>query len=366
MRFARGTTVRNKLYSALGFAGGLFLLTHRHRENADGGREHADPGRALVEAPRDSAAPAPATPAPVNAGPVELVKHTVKSFMDDDCMTLGAALAYYTVFSLAPLLLTVISIAGLALGRESVQHDIQVQIGSLIGSDAAKQVQTMLSHGTQNRSGGIIGTVIGLIVLLAGATGTFGSLQDALNKVWHVKPDPKAGGIKAFLGKRLLSFGMILGVAFLLLVSLVLSAALGAFGTWAGGFLPAALSGGFLRVLNFAVSFAVITALFAAIFKILPDAKIRWHDVWLGAAVTSLLFTIGKTVIGLYLAKSATASAYGAAGSFVLIVLWLNYASLILLFGAEFTKLWTSAQGERAEPESGAVHVVKEERHQRA
>src|SRR5205823_1284923 len=171
--------------------------------------------------------------------------------MDDDCMTMGAALAYYTVFSLAPLLLTVISIAGLALGRQTVQHSIETQVAGLIGADAAKQVQTMLESATQHRSTSVIGTVVGLIVLLVGATGTFGSLQDALNKVWHVKPDPKAGGIKAFLGKRLLSFGMILGVAFLLLVSLVLSAVLSAVGAWIGGMLPSWLSGGLVRVIGF-------------------------------------------------------------------------------------------------------------------
>jgi membrane protein len=281
-------------------------------------------------------------------------------------MTLGAALAYYTVFSLAPLLLTVISIAGLALGRESVQHSIQAQIAGLIGSEAASEIQTMLGHAAGNRSGGVIGTVIGILILLAGASGTFVSLQDALNKVWHVKPDPAAGGIKAFLGKRLLSFGMVLGVAFLLLASLVLSAALAALGDWAGGILPSALSGGFLRVLNFVVSFGVITVLFGAIFKILPDANVRWRDVWVGAAVTSLLFTIGKTAIGLYLGKMAVASAYGAAGSFVVIVLWLNYASLILLLGAEFTKVWTGEEhGRSAEPDPGAVRVVREEHQQR-
>jgi len=339
--------IKKQLYSALGLVSGLFLL-NRH--------EHSE------AAPKERPAPKPATvpvapPEIRQHGVFSLLKGTVQSFMDDDCMTMGAALAYYTVFSLAPLLLMVISIAGLALGREAVQQSLVTQIGSLIGPDAATEVQTMLTHATQSKSGGIIGTVVGIIALLAGATGTFGSLQDALNRVWKVKPDPRAGGIKAFLGKRLLSFGMILGVAFLLLVSLALSAALSAVGTWAGGILPQALSGGFLKVLNFVVSFAVITLLFGAIFKFLPDAKIAWKGVWPGAAVTSLLFTIGKTAIGLYLAKSATASAYGAAGSFVLIVVWLYYASLILLLGAEFTKLWTAASGEHAPPEEGAMRT---------
>lgn len=292
---------------------------------------------------------------------IQLAKKTVQSFIDDDCTTMGASLAYFTVFSLAPLLLTVISIAGLALGKASVQASLQDQIAGLIGSDAAKQVQTMLTHATQSTSGGVLGTVIGVVLLLAGATGTFGSLQDALNRVWKVKPDPKRGGIRGFIGKRVLSFGMVLGVAFLLLVSMVISAALAGIGSWAKGYLPGSLTGGVLVAVNFLVSFAVIAALFAAIFKVLPDARNRWGDVWVGACVTSLLFTLGKLGIGFYLAKSATASAYGAAGSFVLIVLWLYYASLILLAGAEFTKEWMSHAGNPPKPESGAVKVAVEE-----
>jgi membrane protein len=292
---------------------------------------------------------------------IQLAKKTVQSFIDDGCTTMGASLAYFTVFSLAPLLLTVISIAGLALGKASVQASLQDQIAGLIGSDAAKQVQTMLTHATQSTSGGVLGTVIGVVLLLAGATGTFGSLQDALNRVWKVKPDPKRGGIRGFIGKRVLSFGMVLGVAFLLLVSMVISAALAGIGSWAKGYLPASLTGGVLVGLNFLVSFAVTAALFAAIFKVLPDARNRWGDVWLGACVTSLLFTLGKLGIGFYLAKSATASAYGAAGSFVLIVLWLYYASLILLAGAEFTKEWMSHTENPPKPESGAVKVAVEE-----
>jgi len=338
--------VKKQLYSALGLVSGLFLLNR-----------HDDAHVAVQERPKPAAVP----PAPAEKekprGLVGLLKGTVQSFIDDDCMTMGAALAYYTVFSLAPLMLMVISIAGLALGREAVQHSLVTQIGSLIGPEAAREVQTMLTHATQDTSGGIIGTVVGIVALLAGATGTFASLQDALNRLWRVKPDPNAGGIKAFIGKRLMSFGMILGVAFLLLVSLAVSAALSSFGSWAGGVLPSSLSGGFLKVLNIVVSFLVITLLFGTIFKFLPDAKIEWKGVWPGAAVTSILFTAGKTAIGLYLAKSATASAYGAAGSFVLIIVWLYYASLILLLGAEFTRLWMTSTGDDAPPEPGAVRA---------
>ena len=274
---------------------------------------------------------------------------------------MGASLAYFTVFSLAPLLLTVISIAGLALGRESVQASLQQAIAGLIGSDAATQVQVMLTHATQNHSGGIFATVVGIVLLLAGATGTFGSLQDALNHVWKVKPDPKRGGVRSFIGKRVLSFGMVLAVAFLLLVSMVITTALSGISKWAGGYLPAGMTGVVLHLINILVSFAVIALLFGAMFKVLPDAKIGWRDVWLGACVTSILFTLGKLGIGLYLAKSATASAYGAAGSFVLIVLWLYYASLIMLAGAEFTHVWSAKGGPPPEPEPGAVKVHVEE-----
>jgi len=288
-------------------------------------------------------------------GVVQYVKRTVDGFFEDDCTTMGAALAYYTVFSLTPLLLVVISVAGLLLGRESIQHEIQNQVQALIGSSSGEEIRVMLQHAAQNRTGGLVGTIVGLIILIFGATGTFASLQDALNRVWHVKPDPAAGGIKAFIHKRLLSFGLILGVAFLLLASLVISAVLSAVGGWISANLPGALSAGLLHAIAFAVSLAVITILFATIFKVLPDAKIHWREVWVGALVTSILFTIGKTLIGLYLGKSATASEYGAAGSFVVIVIWLYYASLILLFGAEFTRIWATAHGRDVEPEPGAV-----------
>jgi len=357
--------MRNRVQSFLGYALGWTLLSRRQPAHtaAVPDRAHTAP----VKDWRPKVEHVDGTEAVhTDRSLVGIVKSTVSGFMADDCMTMGAALAYYTVFSLAPLLLTVISVAGLALGRESVQREVQNQISSLIGSGAATQVQQMLSNATANHTSGIIGTVVGLIVLLFGATGTFGSLQDALNRVWHVKPDPKAGGIKAFLTKRLLSFGMLLGVAFLLLVSLALSAALGAAGKWMGGILPGGFSTSLLHWVNIALSLLVITMLFAAIFRVLPDAHIPWRGVWIGSAVTSVLFTIGKTAIGLYLGKSATASAYGAAGSFVLIVLWLNYASLILLLGAEFTKTWAAAHGEHATPQEGAMHVKKEEHPVRA
>jgi membrane protein len=292
----------------------------------------------------------------------QYVKCTINNFIDDDATTLGAALAYYATFSLASLLLTVIGISGLLLGRQAVQTAIQNQVQTMIGPDSAVEVKTMLEKTTQNTSGGIVGTVAGIVFLIIGATGTFAALQDALNRIWQVKPDPKVGGLKAFLLKRILSFGMILGVTFLLLISLALSAILSAAGTWIDKMLPTWLSSTFVHIAGFAVSFLVIAALFAAMFKVLPDVKLKWRDVWVGALATSLLFSIGKAGIGLYLGKSATTSAYGAAGSFVVIILWLYYASLILLFGAEFTKIWADQHGRIIQPEPGAMRVEPVER----
>ncbi len=290
-------------------------------------------------------------------GILDIGKKTWKAFNDDDCMTLGAAMAYYTVFSLAPLLLTVVSLAGLVFGREAVQNQIAGQIQGLIGADAAKQVQTMIANQAGHQSGGIIGTVIGILTLIFGATGAFAALQDALNKAWHVQPDPARGGLKSFLTKRVMSFGMILGVVFLLIASLAVSAALAAMSTWMGGYLPQGFSAGLGQALAFAVSLVVIAALFALILKVLPDGRVTWRDAWVGGGLTSVLFTIGKTALAFYLGKAAPGSVYGAAGSLVVIVLWLYYASLILLFGAEFTKVWAAGHRRTIQPEPGAVRV---------
>jgi membrane protein len=286
------------------------------------------------------------------------IKRTFEGFDDDDAMTLGAAVAYYTTFSLAPVLLIATSVAGLILGRDTVQNAIQAQVQTLIGPGSAAEIKVMLAKASQSQTRGIVGTAVGIGVSVLGATGAFAALQDALNRIWHVTPDPRAGGIKSFLGKRILSFGMIMGVGFLLLVSLAISAVLAAAGTWIGNMLPMWISGAFEHGAGLAASFLAIAALFGAMFKVLPDVKLQWRDVWVGALATSLLFTVGKIGIGYYLGRSATASAYGAAGSFVVIVLWLYYASLILLFGAEFTKVWATEHNRRIEPEEGAMHVA--------
>jgi membrane protein len=291
----------------------------------------------------------------------QLISKAVTHFMDDDCTTMAAALAYYTTFAIAPLLLIIISIVGLVFGRDVVENEIQTQIQGLIGEGAATQVGTMVENAGQHSSTGVPGAVIGIIALAAGATGAFTQLQSSLNRVWHVKPDPRAGGVKNFIGSRILSLGMTLGVAFLLLVSLAVSAALSAFGHFASGFLPHGFSASALQAIGFVVSLVIVAVLFAAMFKVLPDAEIAWRDVWTGAGITAVLFTIGKFLIGMYLGHSGIASAYGAAGSFVLIVLWIYYSSLICLFGAEFTAVWASAHSGEAQPKPGAVRVEYEE-----
>jgi membrane protein len=294
-------------------------------------------------------------------GKYRLVSTALSHFLDDDCTTMAAALAYYTTFSIAPLLLIVISIVGLIFGRQAVQHEIQTQIQGLIGPGAASQIGAMVQNAGQHSSTGVLGAVLGILALVTGAIGAFTQLQSSLDRVWRVKPDPRAGGIKKFIGQRFLSLGMILVIGFLLLVSLVISAALSAFGDLISGFLPRGISGPILLAIGFITSLAVMTALFAAMFKVLPDAKIEWRDVWVGAAITAVLFTIGKFLIGMYLGHSGTASAYGTAGSLVLIVLWIYYSSLIVLFGAELTAACSEVYSGPVQPNRGPVKVSNEE-----
>jgi len=290
-----------------------------------------------------------------------LFNRTFNAFIDDDCLDLGASVAYFSVFSLAPLLLTVVAVAGLFYGNAAVQERLHSQMQGLVGSLAADQVQVMLQNQAKSESTGVAMSVVGVLVLLFGATGCFAALQNALNRVWHVKPDPRIGGIRTFVIKRLWSFGMVLAVVFLMVVSLILGAVLAAMGDWARQLLPDGLSTSLVRIGGTLVSLVVLTTLFGAMFRVLPDAKIAWRDVWFGGFITSVLFTIGQTALGVYLGRSAVVSVYGAAGSLVLIVLWLYYASLIVLFGAEWTRAWATTRGRYVEPEEGAVEVVTEE-----
>jgi membrane protein len=286
-----------------------------------------------------------------------LLRRSYREFMDDDCPTMAAALSYTTIFSLPPLLVLILLIAGAVFDPERVQNALQTQLGGLMGPSAATQIQTILEHAKRPEGGSLLVTLLGVAALLIGATGAFMQLQAGLNKAWEVKPDPKQGGIKQFIRKRLFSFGMILVIAFLLLVSLVVSALLSALGQFLQALLPAGISEGLLYVVDLAVSLAAIATMFALMFKVLPDAQIAWKDVWPGALVTALLFVAGKFLIGFYLGRSNPGEAFGAAGALALILAWIYYSSLILLFGAEFTEAFAERRGHRIRPEPGAMRV---------
>jgi membrane protein len=288
-----------------------------------------------------------------------LFRRSVTEFMDDECMTMAAAVSYYAIFSLPPLLVLILLLLGAILDPQELAGHIRTQLTKLIGESGGAQVSTILSQARRPGGGSLLTTALGAAALMFGATGVFSQLQIALNKAWEVQPDPDQGGVRRFIMKRVLSFGMILGVAFLLLVSLALSAALTAFGDLIAGQL-AGVSAPVLNLLNVALSLAVFTVVFAAIFKILPDATVRWRDAWVGGAATTLLFVIGKFLIGYYLGRSDPGHAFGAAGSLAVMLVWIYYSSLILLFGAEFTQAWAEAHGGRIEPEAGAVRAVRQ------
>src|SRR5450432_3971319 len=286
-----------------------------------------------------------------------LVRAAVSAWIDDYAPSMGAALSYYTVFSLAPLLLIVISVAGLVFGEEAVRGELFAQLQEMMGSDAAKAVQSLLAS-VSKPTHGIIGTVIGVAVLLFGATTVFGELQDALDRIWRAPTRRRSSGLWSLLRARLLSFGLILGLAFLLMVSLVLGAVISALGKWWGpvfGGWEATAQG-----VNVVVGFVLTTAVFAFIYKFMPRVSVRWHDVWLGALVTSLLFTIGKFLIGLYIGKSGVASAFGAAGSLVVIFVWVYYSAQIFLVGAEFTWVYARTLGSMRDPADPAVAPVSD------
>ena len=276
----------------------------------------------------------------------KLLSATYTKWTADHAQGLGAALAFYAIFSLAPLLLIVIAIAGSVFGQEAAQGQIIGQIQGLVGEESAKAIQSMIEE-ARKPAAGIIATVVAIVLLFLGATGVFAQLQEALNIIWRVEAKPEQGMWK-ILKDRFISLLAVLGTGFLLLISLVISAALSAIGTTLEQFLP--VPGFLLQLINFLVSFAIVTLLFAMIYKLLPDRSIQWSDVWIGAIITSLLFTIGKFVIGVYLGKSDVGIAYGAAGSLVVMLMWVYYASQIFLFGAEFTAVYAHARGSKLIP----------------
>lgn len=284
-----------------------------------------------------------------------LLKLTYQDWKDDKASRLSAALAYYTIFSLAPMLLIIIAVTGLFWSRDVVQAQVLSQIEGLVGVEGRAFISDLLTSGS-NPARGIVATIVGIITLLWGALGVFNELHNALNTIWEVKEEETQGfveAIKKVIFGRLLSFSMLLGIGFLLLVSLVISAALSAVQETIGNAIP--VSEILLQIVNLVISTGVITVLFALIFKFLPDAEIAWRDVWLGAFVTSVLFSIGKFLIGLYLGNSSVGSSFGAAGSLVVLLLWIYYSAQILLFGAEFTQVYANNYGSKIVPEGEEV-----------
>jgi membrane protein len=265
---------------------------------------------------------------------------TAKAWNDFSASRKGAALAYYTIFSLAPILIIAIAVAGIFFGEEAARGEIVQQVGGLLGRDGARAVQTMIENASQPGAG-ITATIIGIITLLVGATTALAELKSDLDEVWGVPPDRRSG-LMYMIRTRLLSFGLILSLGFLLLVSLALSAILAALARYWGGNDATSI---LLQIVNFLISFALVTTLFAMIYKLLPSFKIAWHDVIIGAVVTALLFNIGKFAIGMYLGNSAIASSYGAAGSVILVLVWVYYSTQIFLFGAEFTRVYAYRYG---------------------
>ena len=274
----------------------------------------------------------------------QMIKAAVKAWLDDYAPSMGAALSYYTLFSLAPLLIIVIAVAGMVFGQQAAQGEIVAQLRGIMGAEGAVAVEGMLKAAREPATS-VVASVVGVAILLLGATAIFAELQSALDRIWRVPAPQAESGIWYLLRTRLLSFGLVLGLGFMLTVSLVVSAALAALGKWWGGWFEG--WDVFLEILNFAVSFGIFTLLFAMIYKIMPRANIPWRDVWTGAAVTSLLFTIGKVLIGLYLGKSSLASGFGAAGSFVVLIAWVYYSAQIFLFGAEYTWVYANRHGSR-------------------
>jgi membrane protein len=282
-----------------------------------------------------------------------LLKEAATDWSRDRAPRLGAAQAYYTVFSVVPFLILIIGMIGMVFGKEAAQGTIVEQLALLVGEHSAATIKEMIQRAEQPATG-LLSTLIAIITLLVGASGFFGELQDALNTVWGIEPK-KGRGMWGLIQDRFLSFLTVLGIGFLLLVSLMLSVALSAFGKWFGNLLP--FPELILQILNFLLSFGVITGLFALMFKVLPDAHIAWRDVWVGAAITSALFTLGKFLIGLYLGKTNIESEYGAAGSLVIFLVWVYYSGQILLYGAEFTKVYANRMGEHIAPTSEAEMV---------
>jgi len=287
-----------------------------------------------------------------------ILKAAFNGFMDDMALKYSASLSFYTIFSLAPLLLLVISLAGIFLGRDAIQGKIFSEINGLVGNDTAKQIQDMIKH-LEMSGKSTISVIIGVVTLLIGATTVFGEIQESINIIWQVKAKPKKAWLK-LVKNRLLSGSLIISLGFLLMVSLIINGALLAVSDRLKTFLPD-ITVVVFNIINVVTSFIVITVLFGVIFKVLPDVKINWKDVRSGAIFTSVLFMLGRLVIGIYVGMSANSSTYGAAGSLIAILLWVYYSAVILYFGAEFTKAYADFYGKQIQPAAYAVHIEQTE-----
>lgn len=287
-----------------------------------------------------------------------LIKETFSRWNERDPFNSSSVIAYYTIFSLPGLLVIIITIAGSIYGKQEIAEQIYTQIESTMGHDTARDIESIVTKATETK-GTVLASVLGIATLLFGATGVFYQLQQMLNKIWSVKVKAKTKAkILQLIRDRVFSFGLILIVGFLMLVSLVISTALSALSTWVSVYISESINILF-RILDILFSTGVIMILFAAIFKFLPDAKIRWKDVWLGSMLTAVLFGLAKFALGLYFGKSDPGSTYGAAGSIILIMLWVSYTGLILLFGAEFTCVYIKRRGEKVKATPVAVKVAE-------
>jgi membrane protein len=288
---------------------------------------------------------------------VELIKKTFKEWSEDKASRLAAALAYYTVFSIPPLLVVALGIASYFTDRQVVENQLLNQAGSLMGSQGAEAIETILESAESPGGGELLPTLIGVALLIFGASGVFTQLQDAMNTIWNVEADPNRG-IWGAIKERFFSFTMVLAIGFILLVSLMLSTLLTTFGDFVGNMVSDATI--LLWIVNFVISFGIITLLFALIFKTIPDVDIAWRDVGIGAVLTAVLFKIGEYALGIYFERSDPTSSFGAAGSVILLLLWVYYSVQILFLGAEFTQVYATEYGSGIRPERGAVVLTEE------
>ena len=295
---------------------------------------------------------------------IEMLKQSVRAWIDDFAPSMGAGIAYYTAFSIAPLLIIVIGVAGIFFGQEAASGYLYGQLAGLLGDAGAKAVQAMVES-ARNTEDGVVATVVGVVLLLVGATTVFAELQTDLDRIWKAPVAKKSGGLWGLIRSRLLSLGLVVSIGFVLLVSLVLSAGISALSTWSSGYFGPA--GWVLNVVDFVLSLALVTLVFALMYKILPRARIAWEDVWVGAFVTSVLFAVGKLLVGLYIGKAALASSFGTAGSLAVLLVWVYYSAQIFLLGAEFTWIYAHRVGSRKgehqpAPAKAALEVANQQR----